>query len=155
METPISEGMPFLDIPLYDTEGKPVHLRQFLGKNVILYFYPKDDTPGCTREACNFRDSIEAFIQNNAVILGVSLDSSESHRKFREKHKLPFPLLTDRNKALSTALGLYGRNALFGLMKAVERATFIINKQGNIHKIFRRVQVEGHSDDVLRILPHS
>jgi len=135
---------------LKDEAGKTITLNDFKGKNVVLYFYPKDDTPGCTKEACSFRDKQLDFSRKNVVILGVSADSIESHIKFKEKYRLPFSLLSDPDKKTIKAYDVWKKKSLYGKeYMGIERTTFVINDRGNIAKIFSRVKVDGHIEDVL------
>ena len=139
------------DFTLPSTTGESISLRQFKGKKtVILYFYPKDDTSGCTREACDLRDMSAEFEQHNAVILGVSTDPMESHLKFRDKHKLPFPLLTDEDATVAKLFGVYKTKNLYGKKSlGIERTTFVIDKTGRIAQIYPKVKVEGHIQDLI------
>ena len=147
-------GKPAPDFSLPSTSGEQLSLRSFKGKKtVVLYFYPKDETPGCTKEACTFRDLREDFDKVGAVILGVSTDSIESHNKFREKHKLPFDLLADEDAAVSKAFGVYKQKNLYGKKYlGIERTTFIIDRTGRVAQIYPKVKVEGHVQDVLGFL---
>jgi len=141
------------DFKLEDDEGKEVSLKEFKGKTVVLYFYPKDDTPGCTKEACGFRDESKAVSNQNAVVLGVSADSVESHSKFKQKYGLPFRLLSDSDKETLLAYGVWKEKSLYGKKyMGIERTTFIIDKEGKIAKIFPKVNVEGHVAEVLSSL---
>ena len=142
------------DFSLPSTTGEPISLRQFKGKQtVILYFYPKDETPGCTREACDFRDHTAEFEKHHAVILGVSTDDLESHAKFREKHKLPFPLLADVDAAVSKMYGVYKQKNLYGKKyMGIERTTFVIDRTGRVAQIYPKVKVEGHIQDLLEFV---
>ncbi len=144
-------GKPAPDFSLPSTSGESVSLKQYKGKKtVVLYFYPKDDTPGCTKEACGFRDLREQFEAAGAVILGVSNDPVDSHLKFREKHKLPFDLLADEDASVSKAYGVYKQKNLYGKKYlGIERTTFIIDRTGRIAQIYPKVKVEGHVQDVL------
>ena len=147
----LKEGSSAPDFSLTATDGSTVKLSSFKGKkNVVLYFYPKDDTPGCTREACDFRDSIKKVKALDAEVFGVSFDSSESHKKFAVKYKLPFPLLSDTDKSIATQYGVYKEKSLYGrFFMGIERTTFIIDRNQKIRKIFSKVKVEGHIDEVL------
>ena len=147
-------GKPAPDFSLPSTTGENISLKQFKGKKtVILYFYPKDETPGCTREACDFRDLAAEFERHNAVILGISTDSLESHQHFRDKQKLPFPLLSDEDTSVSKLFGVYKQKNLYGKKyMGIERTTFIIDKTGRIAQIYPKVKVEGHAADVLEFL---
>ena len=150
MEKEPKEGEAAPDFKAQSTDGKEVSLKDFRGKNVILYFYPKDDTPGCTREACGFRDEFKRFAAKDAVVLGVSHDSLESHDKFRKKYTLPFPLLSDEDKKITTAYGVYKEKSLYGrLFMGIERTTFVIGKDGKIKRIFPKVKVDGHIEEIL------
>ncbi len=135
---------------LLDDKGQKVSLSDFKGKKVVLYFYPKDDTPGCTREACAFRDGIEDLRDSQAVVLGVSADSVESHKKFSTKYDLNFPLLSDVDKKALQAYGVWKEKSLYGRkFMGIERTTFVIDKDGKISHIFPKVKVDGHLEDVL------
>ena len=135
---------------LKDTEGNTHTLDQYRGKWVVLYFYPKDDTPGCTTEACSFRDSHELLLAKEAVVLGVSRDDAASHEKFMNKYSLPFPLLSDPDHAVMDAYGAWGKK-MFG-KEGVLRKTFIINPEGDVVKIYGRVTPIGHAEHVLQTL---
>ena len=129
------------DFSVKDSQGNEVRLSSFAGKkNVVLYFYPKDDTPGCTIEACSFRDNLSQFNQKDTVILGVSVDSAESHQKFQKKYDLPFTLLVDEKAQICRAYGVLREDR-----PTARRATFVIGKDGQIKKIFASVTVEGHT----------
>lgn len=141
------------DFVLPDADGRQVSLSDFLGKNVVLYFYPKDNTPGCTKETVAFRDSIKTIEDKNAVVIGISLDDEASHRKFIEKYSLPFVLLSDKEAKVSTEYGVYKEKNMYGKKKmGIERSTFIIDSKGIVRKIFRKVKVDGHVDQVLKAL---
>jgi len=150
----LSVGDPAPDFKLPSTEGRDISMKEFRGKkNVVLYFYPKDDTPGCTTEACSFRDERSKFDKKDAVILGVSFDDLESHKKFAGKFRLPFPLLSDMDKKVATAYGVYKEKSMYGrTYMGIERSTFVIDKDGKIAEIYRKVKVDGHSDEVLQAL---
>jgi peroxiredoxin Q/BCP len=136
------------DFSLMDENGHPVSLRQFLGKKiVVLYFYPKDFTSGCTTEACSFRDNYKPYQDKGAVVIGVSLDSVESHRKFSQKYNLPFAILSDNQKEVAKAYGVLGLGGFLA-----KRVTFVINKDGKITHIFPKVDVSKHSQEVLKAL---
>ena len=147
-------GDPAPDFRLPSTEGREIALKEFRGKkNVVLYFYPKDDTPGCTKEACSFRDERPKFGKKDAVILGVSFDDLESHKKFAGKYKLPFPLLSDADTKIAEAYGVYKEKSMYGrTYMGIERSTFVIDKDGTIAQIYRKVKVDGHSDEILEAL---
>lgn len=136
-----------------DDTGRPVKLSDFRGKKVVLYFYPKDDTPGCTREACNFRDGAAELRKLGAVVLGVSTDSVESHQRFKTKYRLSFPLLSDAEKRVVDAYGVWKKKSLYGRsFLGIERTTVLIDEQGRIAKVFPRVKVDGHLAEVLASL---
>ena len=138
---------------LQNENGEQVSLHDYQGKNVILYFYPKDLTPGCTTQACDFRDRYEDFSHLNAVILGVSLDDAAKHTKFIEKHGLPFSLLVDANHEVAEAYGVWTLKKNFGKeYMGIERSTFLINEQGIVEKEWRKVRVKNHIEDVLNYL---
>ncbi|GAB4464312.1 MAG: thioredoxin-dependent thiol peroxidase [Armatimonadaceae bacterium] len=147
-----TEGMDAPDFELATHTGsEPIQLSEYRGKNVVvLYFYPKDDTPGCTTESCNFRDLATEFSDAGAVILGVSLDDVDSHQKFADKFKLPFPLLADTEKTVSEAYGVYKEKNLYGKKSmGIERTTFVIDREGKIARVYPRVKVDQHADTVL------
>ena len=136
------------DFSLLDEHGRPVRLRDYVGKNiVVLYFYPKDFTPGCTTEACSFRDNYKPYREKGAVVIGVSFDSVESHKKFSEKYNLPFLILSDDKKEAAKAYGVLGVGGFLA-----KRVTFIIGKDGIIASIFPKVDVKKHSEEVLKAL---
>ncbi len=143
---------PDFDVP--SSAGKNITLKEFKGKKrVVLYFYPKDDTPGCTVEACGFRDRFREIEKQDAVILGVSPDGDKSHQKFITKFKLPFTLLSDEDKALCKAYGVWAKKSMYGReYMGVARTTFIINKDGTIAQIFEKVKTDIHNDEVLEAL---
>ncbi|TLY44344.1 MAG: thioredoxin-dependent thiol peroxidase [Nitrospirae bacterium] len=137
------------DFTLPDQDGKTVSLKSLKGKQLVLYFYPKDDTPGCTKEACGFRDSLKAIEKINTVVLGVSMDNAASHQKFIKKYSLPFPLLCDEDGTVSKAYGVYKLKNMYGKTYwGIERSTFIIDETGKLKAIFRKVKVDGHVDEV-------
>lgn len=133
--------------------GGRVSLSDYAGKNVILYFYPKDDTPGCTREACAFRDDFAAFKQKGAVVLGVSTDSIKAHDKFAEKYGLPFALLADEDKKIVAAYGAWGEKSFMGRKyMGTNRVTFLIGPDGRIQRVWPQVKPEAHAAEVLAAL---
>jgi len=133
--------------------GEVVALKDLLGKRVVLYFYPKDDTPGCTTEACEFRDNWRAVQAAGAVVLGVSPDDGASHAKFREKFDLPFPLLVDADHAVASAYGAWGRKQLYGRSYfGILRSTVLIDEHGRIARVFEKVKPAGHAAEVLQAL---
>jgi peroxiredoxin Q/BCP len=141
------------DFTLPSTSGKTVSLKSLKGKQVVLYFYPKDDTPGCTKEACDFRDSIKPIEKTNAVVLGVSTDNAGSHEKFTEKYGLPFTLLCDEDAKVAKAYQAYKQKHMYGKTYwGIERSTFVIDEEGKLKAVFRKVKVDGHVDQVLGAL---
>lgn len=137
---------------LTSDEGETVALKDFIGKTVVLYFYPKDLTPGCTQEACDFRDSFAAIKKCGAVILGVSKDSPETHKKFKAKYDLPFPLLSDEDGKVCQAYGVWKEKSLYGRkFMGIERTTFVIGPAGKIAQIFPKVKVKGHIAQILAV----
>lgn len=150
----ITEGSKAPDFTLPSSEGGEVSLSDFKGKqNVVLYFYPKDNTPGCTREACDFQDRGKKFQKKDTVVLGISADSLKAHDNFRSKYKLSFPLLSDENKEVIKKYGVWQEKSLYGKkFMGIVRSTFVINKQGKITKIFPKVKVDGHAEAVLEVL---
>ncbi|MHB8481909.1 MAG: thioredoxin-dependent thiol peroxidase [Nitrospiria bacterium] len=141
------------DFNLPSSTGENISLKSLKGKTVVLYFYPKDDTPGCTKEACGFRDELSRFNKASAVILGVSNDSPDSHRKFIEKYSLTFPLLSDEDHSVSDKYGVYKEKNMYGKKYwGIERSTFVINPEGKIKQVFRKVKVDDHIQEVLNTL---
>jgi peroxiredoxin Q/BCP len=141
------------DFALESDEGGAFSLSDFRGKKVVLYFYPKDDTPGCTKEACSFRDNLARVTSKGAVVLGVSRDDAASHAKFRDKYDLNFPLLSDTEGRVTEAYGVWKKKNLYGReFFGIERTTFLIDESGKIARIWPRVKVEGHTDEVLAAL---
>ena len=141
------------DFTLLSDSGEQVRLSQFRGSPVVLYFYPKDDTPGCNREACAFRDLKQDMEKLGAVVLGVSPDTVESHQKFREKFKLNFPLLADVDHAVAEAYGAWREKVRFGKKSmGIQRSTFLIDADGVVRKVWKNVQVDGHDAQVLDAL---
>src|SRR5207247_2681024 len=132
------------DFSLPDQNGQAVSLKSLKGKQVVLYFYPKDDTPGCTKEACGFRDSLRAVKNANTVVLRVNMDDAESHQKFIKKYSLPFTLLCDEDGKVSKAYGVYKKKNMYGKTYwGIERSTFIIDETGKLKALFRKVKVAG------------
>jgi len=149
----LKEGQKAPSFKLKDQTGEVVSLESYKGKNVVLYFYPKDDTSGCSKEACNFRDEFPKFSKIDAVILGVSPDSVESHKKFAEKYKLPFSLLSDEKKEVLEKYGVWQEKSMYGKKyMGVVRTTFVINEKGIIKKIFPKVKVDDHNNEVMEVL---
>jgi peroxiredoxin Q/BCP len=133
--------------------GKRLGLRDLKGKKVVLYFYPKDNTSGCTKEACSFQENLSVFRKKGAVVIGVSADSVASHAKFAEKYDLAFPLLSDESKDIMKSYGVWKAKSMYGRKyMGIERTTFIIDEQGVITHIFPKVKVEGHTEEILKAL---
>ncbi len=152
-ELKLKEGDAAPDFSAATSGGGKASLADFKGKNVILYFYPKDDTPGCTKEACGFRDYFSEFQKRGAVVLGVSTDSTKSHDKFVEKFKLPFPLLADEDKKIVNAYGVWGEKSFLGrIFNGTKRITFLIGGDGRIRKIWPKVKPEEHAQEILAAL---
>ena len=146
----VKEGTAAPAFKTTDANGEPVNLKEFRGKKVVLYFYPKDDTPGCTKEACSFRDAFSKFKKQGITILGVSPDSEKSHQKFTAKYKLPFTLLADTDHSIADAYGVYGEKKFMGrTYMGIHRTTFLIDEKGKIKKVFEKVKPEDHADEVL------
>lgn len=141
------------DFSLPSTEGREISLGELRGRTVVLYFYPRDATPGCTREACGFRDSLARLRRKGAVVLGVSPDTLASHERFRKQQRLNFPLLADPDKAVAKRYGAWGEKVMYGKkVKGIIRSTFVIGGDGVVRKVFPRVKVDGHVEEVLRAL---
>lgn len=133
-----------------DAKGQPIKLKNFRGEKLVLYFYPKDDTPGCTREACSFRDAFAEFRKRGIKVFGISPDNETSHKKFTDKFQLPFTLLADTDHAIADAYGTYGQKKFMGrTYMGVNRTTFLIDEKGKIKKIFEKVKPEDHAREVL------
>ncbi len=149
----ISEGDPAPRFELPSDDGGIVALDDLRGRRVVLYFYPKDDTPGCTTEACEFRDALPRFQAEDAVVLGISPDPVSSHRDFREKHDLNFPLLADEEHEVAEAYGVWKEKTMYGRkFWGVERSTFLIDADGRVERVWRRVSPDGHAEAVLEEL---
>jgi peroxiredoxin Q/BCP len=149
----VEAGQPAPDFTLSDQHGQPVTLSQFRGKPVVLYFYPKDDTPGCTKEACAFRDARATYEDAGAQVIGVSPDDPASHLKFAEKYQLPFTLVADPEKRACQDYGVWKEKNMYGKKSmGVERTTFVIDGAGIVRKVFPRVKVDGHSEQILDML---
>ena len=149
----ITEGAKAPAFTLVSHDGTKVRLSSLRGKPVVLYFYPRDDTPGCTREACGFRDSERKFTRLGVVVLGVSPDSPESHAKFRAKHALPFTLLADPDHAVAKKYGAWRKKTLYGRTSmGIVRSTFVIDGAGRVARVFRAVKPDGHAAQVLEAL---
>ncbi len=150
---PVEEGQPAPEFSLTSDSGETVTLSTLKGKAVVLYFYPKDDTPGCTKQACGIRDAWGEFEQRGAVVLGVSPDSEGSHVKFKQKFDLPFTLLADPDHSAAEAYGVWVEKSMHGkTYMGVERSTFVIGSDGSVAKAMRNVKPETHADDVLAAL---
>jgi peroxiredoxin Q/BCP len=149
----LKEGQKAPAFSLPDQDGEKVALKDFLGKKVVLYFYPKDMTPGCTTEACDFRDNLARVKRKKAVVLGVSKDSPARHQKFIDKHELNFPLLSDEDGKMLEKYGVWKEKSLYGKkFMGIERTTLIIDEKGKVKKVFPKVKVKGHVDQVLEEL---
>lgn len=150
---PIPAGIPAPDFELLDDRNTLHRLSDFRGKFVVLYFYPKDDTPGCTKEACNFRDDYSAYEKAGVTILGVSPDAPRLHAAFRAKFQLPFPLLADEDHKVCDLYGVWGPKKFMGReYEGVLRTTFLIDPQGNVARVFEKVQPAAHSAEILAFL---
>lgn len=150
----ITEGDRAPDFTLPTADGTEVTLADFRGRRVVLYFYPKDDTPGCTTEACQFRDALSRFEARDAVVLGVSPDPPDSHRAFKEKYDLNFPLLADEEHEVAEAYGVWKEKQMFGnTFWGVERSTFLVDGEGLVERAWRGVRPDGHAEEVLASLP--
>ena len=153
LELPLKPGDPAPDFTAGTHDGRKVSLSDFKGRHVILYFYPRDSTPGCTKEACAFRDEFAAFKQKGAVVLGVSTDSAKSHAKFVAKYKLPFTLLVDEEKQLVRAYGVWGQKSFLGRKYlGTHRVTFLIGPDGRVKRVWTDVKPAGHAQEVLAAL---
>jgi peroxiredoxin Q/BCP len=153
LELKLKEGDPAPDFASRTNGGGSVSLSDFKGKNVILYFYPRDDTPGCTREACGFRDEFAAFQRRGAIVLGVSVDSISSHDKFATKYRLPFTLVADEDKGVVQKYGVWGEKMFLGRKYlGTHRVTFLIGPDGRIRKIWRKVKPAEHAAEILAML---
>ena len=141
------------EFKLQTTGGRDIRLSEFRGKKIVLYFYPKDDTSGCTREACSFQENLGQLKRRGVVVLGVSADSVESHAKFADKYGLSFPLLSDEKKEVCKAYGVWKEKSLYGRKyMGIERTTFVIDEKGLIQRVFPKVKVDGHTQEVLAAL---
>ena len=149
----LKEGDAAPAIHVDDDQGRPFDLASLKGKNVVLYFYPKADTPGCTREACEFRDNSKKFTKADTAIVGVSPDKSAAQSKFKDKFDLPFTLLADVDHKVADAYGVWVEKSMYGRKyMGIERSTFLIGKDGKIGKIFRKVKPDGHAEEVFQAL---
>jgi peroxiredoxin Q/BCP len=147
----IKEGDAAPEFESRDAEGNPVKLSDLRGRKVVLYFYPKDDTPGCTKQACSLRDGHAELQRRGIKVIGVSLDDEKSHRKFAEKYGLPFTLLADTDHSVADAFGVYGEKQFAGRKyMGVSRTTFLIDEEGRVRKVLDKVNVEEHADEVMK-----
>ena len=150
--TGLKEGMKAPDFKGYDQEGHEISLSDFAGKKLVLYFYPKDNTPGCTAEACNLRDNYDELLNKGFKVVGVSADSEKSHKGFAGKYSLPFPLIADTSKKIMDDYGVFGEKKLYGkTFLGVQRTTFVIDENGIIEKIISKVQTSDHSRQILNL----
>jgi len=149
----LKEGDKAPDFALNDESGKLVSLKDFAGKKVVVYFYPKDDTPGCTKEACSFRDSYDEILERGAVVIGISPDDESSHGKFKSKFDLPFYLLADPERKAIEGFGAWGEKKMYGkTYEGVMRSTFVVGEDGTIVKAWPKVKPEDHAKEVLAVL---
>jgi peroxiredoxin Q/BCP len=149
----VEEGKPAPDFQLSSDTGETVKLSDFRGKQVVVYFYPKDDTPGCTTQACGIRDAYGEFEREGAVVLGISPDDESSHARFKDKYNLPFTLLADEGHHVADEFGVWGEKSFAGRKyMGVERSTFVVAEDGTVKKVFRNVKPASHADDVLAVL---
>jgi peroxiredoxin Q/BCP len=149
----LSVGAKAPDFTTTDQNGRKVSLKDYRGRKVILYFYPKDDTPGCTAEACSFRDNLPDFHKVNAIVLGVSTDTEASHRRFAEKYDLPFTLLADPDKTIVQAYGAWGEKKNYGrTYMGTNRITYVIDEKGRIEAVFPKVSPKTHAEQLLNLL---
>ena len=149
----LEEGMKAPDFTLPDSQGIDITLSDYKGKNVILYFYPKDNTTGCTLEAVNFRDNYKKIQESNTIILGISKDSIKSHTNFINKYSLPFKLLSDPEGKVCELYGVWKEKSMYGRQyMGIERTTFLIDKEGTILKIFPKVKVKGHVEEIMKYI---
>jgi thioredoxin-dependent peroxiredoxin len=150
----VEEGKPAPDFELVSDEGNTVRLSDLRGKPVVIYFYPKDDTPGCTTESCEFRDAYDVFRDRGAEILGISPDGEKSHQWFKSKYGLPFPLLADPDHVAAEAYGVWGERKFMGKKyMGIDRSTFLVDSDGNVTKAMRGIKPAGHASEVLDALP--
>jgi thioredoxin-dependent peroxiredoxin len=146
----INEGDKAPDFSGKDQNGKPIAPKDFIGKKVVLYFYPKDSTPGCTQEACNLRDNYHAFLNNGYAVIGVSADNEKSHQNFINKYNLPFPLISDVDKTIIKAFSVWGRKKFMGReFDGILRTTFIIDENGIVEKIISKVDTKNHTSQII------
>jgi len=151
--TKLKEGQKAPDFKAKDQDGNEITLGQFAGKKVVLYFYPKDDTPGCTAEACDFRDNYQGLLAKGIAVLGVSVDDEKSHQKFVKKHSLPFTLLADTDKKIVEDYGVWGEKNMYGkIYMGTNRTTFIIDEEGTIAHIITKVDTKNSTAQVLELI---
>lgn len=151
----LKEGDPAPAFESVDQDGKKISLEEYRGKKVVLYFYPKDDTPGCTAEACDLRDNYDTFLERGFDIIGVSADDEASHRKFIDKYNLPFRLVSDVDKKVLEAYGAWGEKKMYGkTYMGVLRKTFVIGEEGIIEKVFEKVKTKEHTRQIFQELSH-
>jgi peroxiredoxin Q/BCP len=148
----LKEGMKAPEFEGTDQEGRTIRLSDYIGKKVVLYFYPKDDTPGCTAEACNLRDNHQELLDRGFVVIGVSMDSEKSHKGFASKYSLPFPLIADTSRKILDDYGVYRKKMLYGRsFLGIVRTTFIINEKGIIEKIISKVDTKNHTEQIFKM----
>jgi peroxiredoxin Q/BCP len=148
----LKEGMKAPDFKGNDQNGKEVKISDFAGKKLVLYFYPKDNTPGCTAEACNLRDNYTELLEKGFAVVGISADNEKSHKGFAEKYSLPFPLIADTSKKILDDYGVWKEKSLYGrTFMGIARTTFIIDEQGIIEKIISKVETAGHTEQIFKI----
>jgi peroxiredoxin Q/BCP len=149
----LETGDPAPDFTLLADDGRPVSLSDFRGRTLVLYFYPKDNTPGCTTQACDLRDDMPRLEASGAAVVGISSDSVESHRRFKARYGLNFPLLADEDHAVAEAYGVWRKKSLYGRsFLGIERSTFFIDPEGRVEEIWRRVKAKGHGEKVAAYL---
>jgi peroxiredoxin Q/BCP len=149
----VEEGRSAPDFSLPDADGVSRGPKDFRGKKFVLYFYPKDNTSGCTKEACGFRDAYARILAKGALVVGVSPDGTASHRRFRDKYGLPFVLLSDPERSVIESYGAFGEKKMYGkTVKGVIRSTFVIDERGRVVKVFPKVSPEGHAEEILALL---
>ncbi len=149
----LKSGDKAIEFKLKSFDGRDISLSDFKGKKIVLYFYPKDNTPGCTKEACGFRDIYDYILEAGAVVIGISPDGEKSHAKFRDKYNLPFYLLSDEDHNVSIMYGAWGEKKMYGkTYMGIIRSTFIINEDLIIEKVFPKVSPEGHAEEILDLL---
>lgn len=145
-------GMPAPQFEGTDQNGNVINLNSFRGKKIVLYFYPKDNTPGCTAEACSLRDNYNELLKKGFAVVGISADSMKSHEKFAEKYDLPFPLISDPERKIMTAYGTYGEKTMYGKkVMGVLRTTFIIDEEGRIEKVIKKVDTKEHAPQIFKL----